>query len=75
MLFSECLESQKYTDVVMENDQLARAIGLESTPTFILVMEGKEPLGIVGAQPYSVFQEATPSWKNHRDPHRSTKQL
>ena len=42
----------------MENVQLAQAIGLESTPTFILVREGKEPLGIVGAQPYNVFQGA-----------------
>ena len=56
--FSECLDSQKYNDVVMENVQLAQAIGLESTPTFILVREGKEPLGIVGAQPYNVFQGA-----------------
>ena len=54
--FSECLDSQKYNDVVMENDQLAQAIGLKSAPTFILVREGKEPLGIVGAQPYNVFQ-------------------
>jgi protein-disulfide isomerase len=56
--FSECLDSQKYSDVVMENDQLAQAIGLKSTPTFILIREGKEPLGIVGAQPYNVFQGA-----------------
>ena len=56
--FSECLDSQKYNDVVMENVQLAQAIGLQSTPTFILVREGKEPLGIVGAQPYDVFQGA-----------------
>ena len=56
--FSECLDSQKYNDVVMENVQLAQAIGLQSAPTFILVREGKEPLGIVGAQPYDVFQGA-----------------
>jgi protein-disulfide isomerase len=56
--FSECLDSQKYNDVVMENVQLAQALGLQSAPTFILVREGKEPLGIVGAQPYDVFQGA-----------------
>jgi protein-disulfide isomerase len=56
--FAECLDSQKYNDVVIENDQLAQAIGLKSAPTFILVREGKEPLGIVGAQPYNVFQGA-----------------
>ena len=54
--FSECLDSQKYNNVVMENVQLAQAIGLKSAPTFILVREGKEPLGIVGMQPFNVFQ-------------------
>ncbi|MGA8404075.1 MAG: hypothetical protein WB664_04590, partial [Nitrososphaeraceae archaeon] len=42
---------------VMENDQLAQSIGLKSPPTFILVSERKEPLGIVGAQSYSIFQK------------------
>jgi len=56
--FSECLDSQKYNDAVMENVQLAQAIGLKTAPTFILVREGKEPLGIVGAQPFNVFQGA-----------------
>ena len=57
-MFSECLDSQKYNDIVTENNQLAQAIGLKSAPTFILVRDGKEPLGIVGAQPYNVFQGA-----------------
>ena len=41
----------------MENDQLAQAIGLKSAPTFILVRERIDPLGIVGAQSYSIFQK------------------
>jgi len=45
------------TTAVMENDQLAQSIGLKSAPTFILVRERKEPLGIVGAQSYSIFQK------------------
>ena len=57
-MFSECLDSQKYYDIVTENNQLAQALGLKSAPTFILVRDGKEPLGIVGAQPYNVFQGA-----------------
>ncbi len=56
--FSVCLDSQKYDNIVMENNQLAQAIGLKSTPTFILIREGKEPLGIVGPQTYNVFQGA-----------------
>jgi hypothetical protein len=42
----------------MENDQLAQAIGLKSAPNFILVRQRKEPLGIVGEQSYSIFQES-----------------
>ncbi|MFI5423491.1 MAG: DsbA family protein [Nitrososphaerales archaeon] len=57
-MFSEYLDSKKYYDIVMENNQLAQAIGIKSTPTFILVRDGKEPLGIVGAQPFNVFQGA-----------------
>jgi predicted DsbA family dithiol-disulfide isomerase len=56
--FSECLDSQKYNDVVTQNNQLAKSLGLTCTPTFLLITEGKEPVGIVGAQPYDSFQEA-----------------
>jgi predicted DsbA family dithiol-disulfide isomerase len=45
------------TTAVMENDQLAQSIGLKSAPTFILVRERKEPLGIVGAQSHSIYQK------------------
>ncbi len=58
MKFSECLGSQKYSDVVKGNDQLGRSIGLKSIPTFILFREGKQPLGIVGVQPFNIFQQA-----------------
>jgi protein-disulfide isomerase len=58
MKFSECLDSQKYNDVVTQNNQLAKSLGLTSTPTFLLITEGKDPVGIVGAQPYHSFQEA-----------------
>jgi protein-disulfide isomerase len=57
-IFTECLNSQKYNDIVTENNQLAKAIGLKSAPTFILVRDGKEPLGIVGAHPFNIFQGA-----------------
>jgi protein-disulfide isomerase len=56
--FSTCLESQKYSNLVLQNDNLARTIHLTSTPSFILVTPGKQPLGIIGAQPYSVFEQA-----------------
>jgi len=56
--FSACLDSKKYENLVVINDNLARSIGLTSTPTFILIAEGKMPLKIEGAQPYSVFESA-----------------
>ena len=49
----------------MENNQLAKAIGLKTAPTFILLREGKEPLGIVGVQPFNVFQGAITQLKSN----------
>jgi predicted DsbA family dithiol-disulfide isomerase len=59
MVFQFQFSRNKFSDAatVMENDQLAQSIGLKSAPTFILVKERKEPLGIVGAQSYSIFQK------------------
>jgi protein-disulfide isomerase len=56
--FSTCLDSKKYENLVTTNDNLARSIGLTSTPTFILIADGKPPIKIEGAQPYSVFEGA-----------------
>ena len=33
--FSQCVEEHKYSDVVDENNNLARMIGLTATPSFI----------------------------------------
>jgi protein-disulfide isomerase len=59
--FSECLDSQNHSNIVEQNDNLASSIGLQATPSFILLSTAKsqqEPLLIDGAQPYSVFQQA-----------------
>jgi protein-disulfide isomerase len=59
--FSECLDSQNHSNIVEQNDNLASSIGLQATPSFILLSTGKsqqEPLLIDGAQPYSAFQQA-----------------
>ena len=52
---------------VVENNQLAQSISLKSAPTFILVREGKKPLGLVGAQSYSIFQQLYRSCENRKD--------
>jgi protein-disulfide isomerase len=57
MQFSDCLESHKNSKTVNENDNLARSIGLQSTPTFILLSNRTQPLAIQGAQPYSIFEQ------------------
>ncbi len=54
--FSKCLASHKYSKVVNENNNLARSIGLQSIPTFILLSNRTQPLAIQGVQPYSTFQ-------------------
>ena len=56
--FSDCLESHKHSKTVNQNDNLARSIGLQSTPTFILLSNRTQPLAIQGAQPYSIFEQA-----------------
>src|SRR5215208_4540801 len=58
MRFSDCLASHKHSKTVNENDNLARSIGLQSTPTIILLSNRTQPLAIQGAQPYSIFEQA-----------------
>jgi len=54
--FSDCFDSDKYTIVVQGNYELARSIGLESTPSFILLAEGEVPKLLKSAHPYSTFE-------------------
>ena len=54
--FSQCLDSGKYTSTVRENYNLARSVGLDATPSFIVLVEGETPQLIRGAHPYSTFE-------------------
>ena len=56
--FSDCLESHKHTNTVTKNNDLANRIGLQATPTFVLVSNNTVPLAVQGAQPYQVFEQA-----------------
>jgi protein-disulfide isomerase len=59
--FSECLDSQNHSNIVEQNDNLANSVGLQATPSFLLLSTGKsqqQPMLIDGAQPYSEFQQA-----------------
>ena len=55
--FSDCLDSAKYAGVVRENYNLARSIGLDATPSFIVLTEGETPKLLRGAHPYSTFEK------------------
>ncbi|HXG08123.1 MAG TPA: thioredoxin domain-containing protein [Nitrososphaera sp.] len=54
--FSDCLDSGKYSDVVKKNYNLARTIGLDATPSFIILVDGETPKLMRGAFPYSAFE-------------------
>jgi protein-disulfide isomerase len=54
--FSDCLDSGKHSDVVGDNYDLARSIGLDATPSFIVLTEGETPKLLRGAHPYSTFE-------------------
>lgn len=54
--FNECLDSGKYTSIVQSETNLARQIGVQSTPSFLI-----NGVPIVGAQDYSVFEQTIQS--------------
>ena len=56
--FSQCLDSGKYASIVSDNYNLARSIGLDATPSFIVIADGQTPKLIKGAHPYSDFESA-----------------
>ena len=52
--FSQCLESGKYAETVAGNFNLAQSIGLNATPSFIFLVNGKqagEAKGVLPASP------------------------
>jgi predicted DsbA family dithiol-disulfide isomerase len=49
--FNQCLDSQKYAQIVESDTQTAQQIGVRSTPSFVV---NGTPL--VGAQPIEEFQ-------------------
>jgi protein-disulfide isomerase len=53
--FSECALSQKYSSLIKKNYDLAQSLALTATPSFVLLAEGKDPLVIVGSQPFHIF--------------------
>ena len=54
--FSECLESSKYGNLVVENNNFARSLGFIKSPTFIFY-NGTTPAAFKGAQSYETFEQ------------------
>lgn len=50
--FTQCIDEERYVDVIQENIQRARAAGVSSTPNFFI--NGRK---LEGNQPLSVFQQ------------------
>jgi protein-disulfide isomerase len=50
--FNACLDSGKYTEAVTNQTNLARGLGVQSTPTFAV-----NGLAVVGAQTYDTFKQ------------------
>jgi protein-disulfide isomerase len=50
--FDECLDSGKYTQLVQRQTELARQLGVQSTPAFLINAQA-----MLGAQPFENFQQ------------------
>jgi protein-disulfide isomerase len=54
--FISCLDSQKYSQVVIENDSFGRNLGVGSTPTFFFIKQNSTKVAAIqGFHPYSDF--------------------
>ena len=53
--FNECMDSSKYKKRIKANYDEAVKNGIQSTPTFILILQDGMTEKFAGAQPYSVF--------------------
>jgi len=56
--FSDCLDSHKHLDTVKTNNELVNKLGINATPTFIIIPTTGEnnPVKLVGAYPYQSFE-------------------
>ena len=61
-MFNQCLDSGKYTDIVTQEIQMARQLGVQSTPTFVI-----NGTPVIGAQPFENFQQVIESILDNGD--------
>ena len=64
--FTECLNSHKYNQLVVQNDIFAKNLGLSTTPTFLILKDNSTKIAAVeGAQPISVFDDVIAQFLNN----------
>ena len=54
--FNKCMDDEKYKQRVNENEKFGKKIGIDATPSFLVISNNKV-VKIVGNQPLSVFRE------------------
>ena len=55
--FSQCLENSEFKQKVLDNEQFAKKVGIDATPSF-LIFNDSELYRIIGAQPFERFEQA-----------------
>ena len=56
-LFVECMDSQRYFEIIKQNTADAQTLGITGTPAFfILDQKSSNVQKIIGAQPYETFE-------------------
>ncbi len=64
--FTECLNSHKYNQLVVQNDIFAKNLGLANTPSFLILKDNSTKIAAVeGAQPISVFDDVIAQFLNN----------
>lgn len=58
--FDQCLDGNKYESRVLDNQRFGQEIGIDATPSFIIINDNTATK-LVGAQPYSVFKQVLDS--------------
>ena len=56
-MFSQCLDNSEFRQKVLNNEQFAKDVGINATPSF-LIFNDSEVYRIIGAQPFERFEQA-----------------
>ena len=64
--FTDCLNSHKFNQLVVQNDIFAKGLGLASTPTFLILKDNSTKIAALeGAQPIKVFDDVIAQFLNN----------